>query len=451
MVPDLRISDLAQNDITYIGIDFGTSTTVVSIASFDYDTKKLIVKPVMIEQILEDGTHFKSEKVPTVLAWYNQTLLVGEGAAHLKYSLHRGKNIWYSFKMEIGEDLGVKYYDSELGAMDGVKIRNPKDCVRMFFMYLKAQIEKYCTEQGLSKKIKYAVSIPASFEANQRKELLEALETNGMILSKQSLIDEPNAAFISYVHESFIADNPLRISPHYNSKVLVFDFGAGTCDISILEIGKNATGIYSKNISISQFTELGGDDVDRYITFHYILPRFFAYNDVKSTDFLTKERQAIATQLYKISEQLKILTCERIILRTDDFEIPDDLKTVDKETKVTVPIEITTTKGTLKQENFFLRYSELADTMGVFTKRGSKNKFIKFFQKICTTIKGENEYNSIFSNIESALLKANITADDIDYLLFIGGSAKNPYIQEAVKNYFSESKMLLPSDLQTHV
>lgn len=107
-------------------------------------------------------------------------------------------------------------------------------------------ISRYCQNHNLSPNINYAVSIPASFEANQRKDLMEALETNGMTLTKQSLIDEPNAAFISYVHESQTSEKPLVINSNYNPKVLVFDFGGGTCDISILEIGKSVSGLYSK-------------------------------------------------------------------------------------------------------------------------------------------------------------------------------------------------------------
>ena len=174
-------------------------------------------------------------------------------------------------------------------------------------MYLNMLIKKYCQNNNLSDNILYAVSIPASFEANQRKELMEALESNGMNISKQSLIDEPNAAFISYIHDSEDSEKPLLISPHYNSKVLVFDFGGGTCDISILEIGKSTNGLYSKNVAISKFTKLGGDDVDRYITFNYLLPRFLEANNVRVEDFRTKELQYIATQLYKVAERLKIL------------------------------------------------------------------------------------------------------------------------------------------------
>jgi len=426
---------------TYVGIDFGTSTTVVSIASQVNGEQKIKTLPIKLTQVLEDGTMYQSEKLPSVIAWYNGKLLVGEGASNLKYTLTKGKNIWFSFKMEIGEDLGAKYYNSEVGDVAGIKIRNPKDCVRVFFMYLRMLITKYCKDNGLSENINYAVSIPASFEANQRKELMEALETNGMTISKQSLIDEPNAAFISYVHDSEDSEKPLLISPHYNSKVLVFDFGGGTCDISILEIGKSATGLYSKNIAISKFTKLGGDDVDRYLTYKYIMPRFFEYNDVKAEDFRTKEKQYIATQLYKVAERLKILLCKRIANQMYNLEIPSHYKnSADRET-ISVPVMVETMKGSLTQNSFFLSVKELSEAMQVFMKNS----------RIATQIKGQEEYNNIFMLINSAIEKANVKREEIDYVLLIGGSAQNPFIQETLKNEFEESQILVPQDLQTHV
>lgn len=440
MLPSALSTQLATK-ATFVGIDFGTSTTVVSIATKESGEEKIKTLPIKLTQILEDGTIYQSEKLPSVIAWYNGRLLVGEGASNLKYTLTKGKNIWFSFKMEIGEDLGAKYYNSEVGDMEGVKIRNPKDCVRVFFMYLNILIKKYCQDNGLSDNIMYAVSIPASFEANQRKELMEALESNGMNISKQSLIDEPNAAFISYVHDSEESEKPLLISPHYNSNVLVFDFGGGTCDISILEIGKSTNGLYSKNIAISKFTKLGGDDVDRYITFKYILPRFFEANNVSDDDFITKERQYIATQLYKVSERLKILLCKKISNQMYQLEIPDYIKSNSDKASITIPVSVETKKGLLTQSEFFLSIKELVEVMSVFMKSSL----------IPSSIKGQEEYNNIFMPIESAIKKANVCKSEIDYVLLIGGSAQNPFIQEALKKYFDDSEILVPQDLQTHV
>jgi molecular chaperone DnaK len=440
MLPSGLNTQLATK-ATFVGIDFGTSTTVVSIATKESGEEKIKTLPIKLTQILEDGTIYQSEKLPSVIAWYNGRLLVGEGASNLKNTLTKGKNIWFSFKMEIGEDLGAKYYNSEVGDMEGVKIRNPKDCVRVFFMYLNILIKKYCQDNGLSDNIMYAVSIPASFEANQRKELMEALESNGMNISKQSLIDEPNAAFISYVHDSEESEKPLLISPHYNSNVLVFDFGGGTCDISILEIGKSTNGLYSKNIAISKFTKLGGDDVDRYITFKYILPRFFEANNVSDDDFITKERQYIATQLYKVSERLKILLCKKISNQMYQLEIPDYIKSNSDKASITIPVSVETKKGLLTQSEFFLSIKELVEVMSVFMKSSL----------IPSSIKGQEEYNNIFMPIESAIKKANVCKSEIDYVLLIGGSAQNPFIQEALKKYFDDSEILVPQDLQTHV
>lgn len=426
---------------TYVGIDFGTSTSVVSIASYDDSNKLIHTKSLRLKQKLSDGTIHSSEIVPSVIAWFNNGILVGEGASQLKYQLKKGKNIWYSFKMELGEDLGAKYYESELRENPQFKIRNPKDAARVFFAYLKFLIYGYCKENNFSTNISYAISIPASFEANQRKDLLEALDANGMNVSKQALIDEPNAAFISYAVSRATEGDPMYLNPDYNSKVLVFDFGGGTCDISILEIGQSANGFFSKNIAISKFTKLGGDDIDRYITYHYLMPRFLAENDKKMEQFRTNEKKQIASALYKIAERLKILINKSLSTLTSDFVIPQ-IKNSERKEEIESEVVVHTNKGDLRQSHFYLTPKELTETMSVFLK-SEWNK--------TTRIKGEEEYNSVFSPIESAIKKSKISKEEIDYILFIGGSSQSPYIQEALHKYFEDSELLVPANLQTHV
>ena len=439
---------------TFIGIDFGTSTTVVSVARYDKKINDIEVNPIRIAQKSEDGTSIEDEKVDSVIAFYNGKILVGKGASNLKYTLEKGRNIWWAFKMELGEDWGSKYYKSDLKAKKYV-ITNPKDCARIFFQYLKHFIEEYCRNQGLSSNILYAVSIPASFEANQRKDLMDALSDNEMNLSTQSLIDEPNAAFLSYVWASQRSSRPLKLSPNYNPKVLVFDFGGGTCDISILEIGKSYDGMFSKNLAISKFMHLGGTDIDRYITYHYIMPRFLKHNGKKESDFLTKDKKTIAERLYKIAEQLKILISKNLSNRLDNFKLSDELKQSNDGITLTNRVVIDTAEGVLFQENFELRYNEMTESMNVFTRGAfdsDKDLLINIDKDLyATNIKGEEPYNSIVDSIRSAIRKANIPKNEIDYVLLIGGSSQNPYIQEALKTFFEDSKLLVPSDLQTHV
>ncbi len=437
----VRSNSSLERGKTFVGIDFGTSTTVVSIASYDNANDKLLIQSLRLSQLLPDGTIYSAELVPSVIAWLNGQILVGEGASKLKYILKHGKNIWYSFKMELGEDLGAKYYESELREVEPFKIRNPKDAARVFFAYLKFLILRYCKENQLSEDISYAVSIPASFEANQRKDLLDSLVANDMKIFKQALIDEPNAAFISYLVSRAAEGQPLCVNPDYNSKVLVFDFGGGTCDISILEIGKNANGFFSKNIAISKFTKLGGDDIDRYITYHYLMPRFLEANGMKKEQFRTNEKKHIASALYKIAERLKIIINKNLATLTSDFDMPQ-VKYSDIMTEIDSHVSVVSNKGELTQDKFYLTNKELTETMSIFLK-DSYGK--------TTRIKGEDEYNSIFTPVESAIKKSKVSISEIDYVLFIGGSAQSPYIQQAMKEHFEDSEMLVPMNLQTHV
>jgi molecular chaperone DnaK (HSP70) len=132
---------------TFIGIDFGTSTTVVSIATISRETREIFTKPIWLNQKLYDGAIMSSEKIPTVIAWYNQQLLVGTGAADLKYNLKKGINVWYSFKMELGEDLGSKYYNSELDRNSATPILNPIRCSQSFFSIPESANRQICAKK----------------------------------------------------------------------------------------------------------------------------------------------------------------------------------------------------------------------------------------------------------------------------------------------------------------
>lgn len=430
------------SNTTFIGIDFGTSTTVVSIATLDKESKDIKTETVWLNQKLYDGAIMSGEKIPTVIAWYNKQLLVGKGAADLKYQLKKGVNVWYSFKMELGEDLGSKYFSSELDRNSDTPILNPKDAAKVFFQYLKAQIDRHVRNKNLPTNLQFAVSIPASFEANQRKELIYALEQNGISINKQSLIDEPNAAFLSYVQVSSHEKNPLRIPEGDNPKILVFDFGAGTCDVSILELGKDLNGIYSKNLSISKFEKLGGDDIDRYIAIEYLFPELLKESGKNKEDYRTPEKNRIISQLLKAAEQLKIMICEAIALQMTNKILPATATSSDF-VSVGFKIEIDTRQGWLTLTEPKLSFQQFNETMKTFLKSTS---LVPVKSKI-----SQDEFITIFSPIQTALKKASLSKNEIDYVLFIGGSSKNPYVQAALKEHFKESDLLIPRDLQTHV
>lgn len=90
---------------TYVGIDFGTSTSVASIAAVGEDGQGLHTTAIEIRQLDELGREIHSHLVNTCLAWFNQKLLFGVGAARLKQELVSNQTIWTSFKMGLGVDL----------------------------------------------------------------------------------------------------------------------------------------------------------------------------------------------------------------------------------------------------------------------------------------------------------------------------------------------------------
>ena len=433
-IRSLISSKLKSNDsnVTYVGIDFGTSTTVVSIASSKDGLETIQSNPVELNQKLYDGAIYKSYKIPTMIGWYNNSLLVGEGANQIKLKLKKDKTLWHSFKMDLGMDMGALYPYSELNN-EKIKLLNPKDVATLFFKYLKVQIEKYVQNNNLPAQIEYAVSIPASFEANQRKDLLDSLHANEIMTEKQALIDEPNAAFLSYVSNADLKDD-IYISEEYPTNILVFDFGAGTCDISILEVANSPKGYYSKNIAISRFEALGGNDIDKLIVEEILLPQFLEENNTHRSFFKTKEMKIIEERLEKPAELLKIKISEEISLFSDNENF-DDILSNDKIVSINHSVEFKTKKGVFRLSSPSMRYQEFVEINDRFTNT-------------------EVEYSmdkSIFSPVFSAMKKASLEIDDIDYVLFVGGSAKNHFMQQALKMYFNEAEYLIPGDLQVHV
>lgn len=442
-IKSLISSKLKSNDsdVTYVGIDFGTSTTVVSIASSKDGLESIQSDAIELNQKLYDGAIYKSYKIPTMIGWYNNSLLVGEGANQIKLKLKKDKTLWHSFKMDLGVDMGALYPYSELNN-EKIKLLNPKDVATLFFKYLKVQIEKYVKINALPNQIEYAVSIPASFEANQRKDLLDSLHANDMMTEKQALIDEPNAAFLSYVSNSDLKDD-IYISEEYPTNILVFDFGAGTCDISILEVANSPKGFYSKNVAISRFEALGGNDIDKLIVKEILLPQFLEENNTSRSSFKTKELKIIEERLEKPAELLKIKISEEISLFSDNENFNDMLSddfiimihAYNQIVSMNHSVEFKTKKGKLTLKRPQMSYQEFVEINDRFTDTETEWSTDK----------------SIFSPIFSAMKKANLEVDDIDYVLFVGGSAKNYFMQKAITEYFDEAEYLIPKDLQAHV
>jgi len=446
LLPDVKNTSIVRDKLrnsTFIGIDFGTSTTVVSYTIFGNDNTPIKTEVMPIRQLNVDGSCTETHIVPSCIAWYDNRLFIGQAAKQLKSKLTYGRNLWYSFKMKIGTDNGPVYYSTELTKDHPVaEILNPLDATKVFFEFIKEEIDHFIKNNNLPTVLYFSISIPASFEANQRSDLKIALDYAGIPFQDSLFIDEPNAAFLSYLIEA--NSNTLK---NYNIPVdtpihiLVFDFGAGTCDISILEIGRKVDKIYSKNVSISRFEQLGGDDIDKIIVRDILFPQLLIQNILDSEDIKTPEySKIILPKLQAIAEYLKIKACKNVTRNLVGVQLPF-LAESDQYVTLDQSFNIILHKHNLIYDKPKLSFKEFSQIMNKFTDNISNFDFSSDVESV----------KSIYTVIDSALLKGNIGKDQIDLVLLIGGSSNNPYIQTSLRKSFSQSEIEIPKDLQAHV
>lgn len=428
---------------TYVGIDFGTSTTVVSVIKKDKDGN-LCSEALQIAQPDGRGGYSEQEIVNSVLAWVQPKnadgqLLFGKTAYELKSTLKPNKNVFSSFKMDLGLDIGPTYPDTVLSKKDGqpYTIETAKDATYCFFKQLKKAIEDAVKKENLPNKIEYAISVPASFLTNQRADLLDAIHKAGISISESCLIDEPNAAFLSFFYDNIIEkrdEELLKLLLAKSINILVYDFGAGTCDISILSVtAKNKT-LQSKNIAISKFTALGGDNIDRDIA------KYLAKNlrfEPSGADFTITENleNTIIARLMPIAEQLKIAMVKW--LTTQGYDDYGSLYSVNNEIKMSETVVLQNRK-----ENRAIYVTPC------LTTKDFRNILSRYLN--CNDI--FSNPNNICAPIDDALSKSGIQAEDLYGVLFIGGSNENPLIRTSVMSHLPKLvKSIIPSDLRTHV
>ncbi len=446
LLPGLTNSSLVQDKLrssTFIGIDFGTSTTVVSYAVIGDNTSPIKTSNMPLRQLSADGSYLENHLVPSCIAFYDNKLFKGQTAKQFKSKLTFGRNLWYSFKMMIGTDNGPVYFGTELPNGHPVAtIENPLDAAKVFFKFLKEEIDHFITTTNLPRQTYYSISIPASFEANQRKDLKDALDFANIPFQDNLFIDEPNAAFLSYLIEANNNNHqnyniPIDSALH----ILVFDFGAGTCDISILEIGRKEGRLYSKNVAISKFEQLGGDDIDKKIVKDVLLPQLLKQNNLDIDDIRSPEyNKIILPKLQPIAEHLKIQICKAVSRNLVGRELPTLAKS-DQRITVEQTFQIVLPKHRIEYSNPSLSFSEFHTIMEKFTHETSEFDFEDELESL----------KSIFTVINSALQKANMTKDEIDLVLLIGGSSYNPYVQSSLRKHFTQSELEIPRDLQAHV
>ncbi|WP_417360328.1 molecular chaperone DnaK [Galbibacter sp.] len=360
-----------------IGIDLGTTNSCVSVMEGN--------EPVVIPNAEGKRT------TPSVIAFVDGgEIKVGDPAK--RQAVTNPNKTIYSIKRFMGN----RYSESEKEAsrvpykvvkgdndtprvdIDG-RLYTPQELSAMILQKMKKTAEDYLG-QDVSRAV---ITVPAYFNDSQRQATKEAGEIAGLIVER--IINEPTAAALAYGLDKKGQDQ----------KVVVFDFGGGTHDVSILELGD---GVFEV-LSTDGDTHLGGDDVDEKII-------DWLADDFKAEEDVDLRKDSIALQrLKEAAEKAKI-----------------ELSSA-SQTEINLPYITATASGPKH-----------------LVKSLTRAKFEQLISDlVARTIKP----------CESAIKNAGISKSEIDEIILVGGSTRIPAVVEAVEKFFGKkpSKGVNPDEV----
>ncbi|MDR1522298.1 MAG: molecular chaperone DnaK [Streptococcaceae bacterium] len=321
-----------------IGIDLGTTNSAVAV--LEGGEAKIIANP--------EG----NRTTPSVVAFKNGEIQVGEVA---KRQAVTNPHTISSIKRNMGEAA----YKVEANG----KKYTPQEVSAMILQYLKGFAEEYLGE----KVAKAVITVPAYFNDAQRQATKDAGKIAG--LEVERIVNEPTAAALAYGLDKTEKDE----------KILVFDLGGGTFDVSILELGDGVFDV----LSTSGDNHLGGDDFDNKVI-DYLVAEFKKENAID----LSKDKMALQ-RLKDAAEKAK-----------------KDLSGVTS-TQISLPFITAGEAGPLHLELTLTRakFDELTTDLVERTK----------------------------IPVRKALKDADLSASKIDEVILVGGSTRIPAVVEAVR------------------
>jgi molecular chaperone DnaK (HSP70) len=412
----LDFKNLDANDFIhkkiFIGIDFGTSSTVISTAQLV--DGRIKIKPIPIKQKDHSGSVTSNPLVPSIVSFVNgNRLLVGIHAADHKPYLEYGKNTWHSFKQNLGKLEEIEYANSDLAINPHFKISNATEALTLFFAYIKREIFEYLNDNSLPKEVEYSISIPAGFPSKEKQTLRSCLLNAGIECEDTPFIEEPNAALINYLYEQniFVESNEPK-------NILVLDLGAGTVDVSILCAEKGDDGFTSKLLSVVRLGNIGGNLIDELM----------ADAIIQNFKINTPLNELHRIELVSLCEKLKIKMCKDIIVdNATNFILPILSKSDDERT-----IQSTANLNAIGINSISLSFKAFNNLMFTYWNGTIHNDGVK---------------DTLDKSIENADLKLSM----IDKIIVTGGGGRNPYIKNEVSNYFKGAEIFISDKIQEQV
>lgn len=416
--------------VRVIGIDLGTTnSTVAEILWQPGRPGEITIRCLEVDQPTSAGI-YTNTLVPSIVAIDGEKTLVGEGAKRL---LARGVAIGEELKSVFAEcknDMGAQrtYHKAPEGFRSAAEISG------QVLQFLKDAAFEYDSEQAA----RVVVTVPASFQAAQRLDTVKAAMIGGIPISSGELLDEPVAAFLDYLvshHETLV---PLLRTP---KNLVVFDFGGGTCDVAVFRpTGDPASGQWQMNpLAVSRYHRLGGGDLDRAIVHEILLPQFLEQNGMNAFDLDFEQRKREFEPAYLgVAESLKVGLCTEIS-RLESFGkyASADRKLIIKSLPGAYPCSI-------GGREFLLRSPKLTASQW--------EELLSPFLDSDMLAARESEYRltcSIFAPMQDAIERAGLKPAEIGLCLLVGGSSLIPQIQDAMRGYVPNAKLLTYPDQES--
>ena len=322
-----------------IGIDLGTTNSVVAVMEGG--------EPTVI-------TNSEGSRLTPSVVGFSKTgeRLVGELAK--RQAISNPENTVASIKRHMGESYTVK--------IEG-KDYTPQEISAMILQKLKEDAESY-----LGEKVTQAViTVPAYFSDSQRQATKDAGKIAGLDVLR--IINEPTAAALAY-----------GLDKGGEGKILVFDLGGGTFDVSILELGDGVFEVKATNGN----THLGGDDFDNAVM-NWLVEEFKKQTGIDlSLDKMAEQRLKDAAEKAKIELSTVMSTNINLPFITADASGPKHL-------------DLTLTRA---------KFNELTTDLVHATMEPTRQ----------------------------AIKDSGLSIDEIDKIILVGGSSRIPAVQEAIKN-----------------
>lgn len=411
------------------GIDLGTSNSSICYVNPKARHPLPYVHVEAVRVPRDEADHY-SHRLPSVLYTTGKSVTAGFEAQSKWKKGRLWETIFPSAKSELGAH---RYYEEAVNEKLDTPVKVQAEILRRLIAAAKERTGED------PRKSKVVITVPASFEMGQRKDTLAAAKLAGLNLGDGDLLDEPNAAFLDLVNSQAI--DRLELSSPKN--ILVFDFGGGTCDISILRVqrdDKNAPlALLIENLAISNYARLGGDNLDLLLVHKVLLPAVCRESGVQFEGLSERDKRDLRWNLKETACRLKERLCEKAKAERQESKSanPKQIWTVEAFALSDAGVTTKKTKGELT-------YFELENLLDPFFGRLTDSRI---------ALADGYYMGSIFAPVLEALDKARLNPDQIDAVLLNGGSCRNPLVVRAFKelDIFRNAEILDQGDLDLAV